>query len=65
MTSKSESIQNRACRTLANLAHDMAASCDIHQVAGLLAAITKLLKESEDEECQQTYVRALRFVLAG
>lgn len=56
---QSESLHNRACRTLANLANDPKCYEVIHKTPALHIVI-KLLKDCENKECQMTYSRALR-----
>ena len=57
---KVSSIQNRAVRTIANLALDEQCRKEIHDTEGLAESIVKLLKDADDPECQQTYLRAIR-----
>jgi hypothetical protein len=60
MQSEDASIQNRACRTLSNLAHDSSTLCDILTKDGLLERIVELLKNTESKENAQTLLRCLR-----
>ncbi len=55
------SVQNRAVRTLANLAQDEQCRREIHDTEGLVENMVKLIKDTDDVECQQTYLRALRY----
>lgn len=55
-----DSIRNRACRTLANLALDKHCCSAIHEEEEALQTIVNCLRETTDEDCQQTYARALR-----
>ena len=57
---KVSSVQNRAVRTVANLALDDECRKEIHDTEGLVENVVKLLKDTDDPECQQTYLRALR-----
>ncbi|KAJ8312768.1 hypothetical protein KUTeg_010141 [Tegillarca granosa] len=59
---KTESIQNRSCRTLANLALSPSACEAIHQTE-VTGKIVTLLKNTENKECQLTYCRAISNVL--
>ncbi len=57
---KVASIQNRAVRTLANLAQDEACRRSAHETDDVVENVVKLLKDADDDECQQTYLRAIR-----
>ena len=59
---KVSSVLNRAVRTVANLAQDEQCCKEIHETEGLLENIVKLLKDADDPECQQTYLRAIRYI---
>ena len=55
-----DSVRNRLCRTLGNLALDVGCAEAIHEEEEVLASIVGMLKATEDVECQQTYLRTLR-----
>lgn len=60
---KNSSIQNRTCRTLANLTPHPGCCAFIHEDEEAIETIVKLMNACTDEESQQTYARTLRFVL--
>ncbi|XP_023930081.1 armadillo repeat-containing protein 5 [Lingula anatina] len=58
---KVETIQNRACRALANLAVDEE-NAEILVHSDLLEHVIDNLSKTETSECQQTYVRFIRIL---
>ncbi|XP_023235840.1 armadillo repeat-containing protein 5-like [Centruroides sculpturatus] len=57
----SETVQNRACRALSNLAIDSDCARCIHKLKAI-PIIIKFLQSTKDVECQLTAVRALRIL---
>ncbi|KAK3085014.1 hypothetical protein FSP39_022881 [Pinctada imbricata] len=57
--SMSESVQNRCCRALANLALS-AKACEVIHRTDVLSHLVLLLEQTKDKECIQTYCRATR-----
>ena len=60
-TSDVEAIQNRSCRCIANMCYKPGAwELVLNSESEIIEKIVKLLKDSENPECQQTYIRAIR-----
>ncbi|XP_077995385.1 armadillo repeat-containing protein 5-like [Glandiceps talaboti] len=57
---KQSSILNRTSRALANLAVDSDIAEDIHKEEEILPTLVELVKNTEDNECRQSVIRALK-----
>ncbi|CAH1801503.1 unnamed protein product [Owenia fusiformis] len=56
-----ESIQNRACRTIANLCLEDTFITDVHRT-DIVEFIIEFLRQTKDNDCKMTYLRTLRLL---